>query len=120
MATCLDVAGVEYPKTYGGHEIQPLEGKSLAPTFHGKKRELHDAIYWEHEGNRAVRQGDWKLVSRFPNRWELFNLKQDRTELRDLSETEPDRTREMIGMYEAWAKRSNVLPWEQILAHRKG
>jgi arylsulfatase len=120
MATCLDVAGVPYPKTYGGHEIQPLEGKSLAPTFHGKKRELHDAIYWEHEGNRAVRQGDWKLVSRFPDRWELFNLKQDRTELRNLAEAEPDRTREMIGMYEAWAKRSNVLPWEQILAHRKG
>lgn len=91
----------------------------MAPTFHGKKRELHDAIYWEHEGNRAVRQGDWKLVSRYPDRWELFNLKQDRTELRNLAEAEPERTREMIGLYEAWAKRSNVLPWEQILAHRK-
>jgi arylsulfatase len=119
MATCLDAAGVSYPKTYQGRKIHSLEGKSLVSTFRGKKRELHDAIYWEHEGNRAVRQGDWKLVSRYPDQWELFNLREDRTELKNLATAEPKRAQEMIGMHEAWAKRSNVLPWDQILARRK-
>jgi arylsulfatase A-like enzyme len=114
MATCLDVAGVTYPKTYKGKDITPLEGKSLLPIFEGKQRKGHDAIYWEHEGNRAVREGRWKLVSRFPNQWELYDLEADRTELHDLAAAEPARVKRMSAMHEAWAARVGVMPWKQM------
>lgn len=111
MATCLDVAGAEYPKTFNGKDIQPLEGKSLLPIFQGKEREGHKEIYWEHEGNRAVRQGNWKLVSKHPGGWELYDLAADRTELNDLAAANPDKVKELSALYEAWAKRANVEPW---------
>src|SRR5690606_4954829 len=73
MATCLDLAGVNYPKTYKGNVITPTEGTSLVPVFQNKKWKGHEALFFEHEGNRAVRQGDWKLVSEYPeNRWQLY------------------------------------------------
>ncbi|MCL4401391.1 MAG: DUF4976 domain-containing protein, partial [Acidobacteria bacterium] len=94
--------------------ITPLEGKSLLPILQGKQRAGHEAIYWEHEGNRAVHKGDWKLVSRYPDRWELYDMKEDRTEMTDLSGKQPERVKELSGMYEAWARRSNVLPWDEV------
>jgi arylsulfatase A-like enzyme len=109
MATCVDVAGAKYP----GAPIKPMEGGSLRPIFEGRQRPGHD-IYWEHEGNRAVRYGNWKLVSRFPDKWELYNLEADRTELRNLAESEPARVKEMAAMYDAWAARCNVLPWNEL------
>ncbi len=114
MATVLDAAGARYPNKWQGRDILPLEGKSLLPTFQGKPRKLHDAMFWEHSGNRAVRQGDWKLVSRFPDQWQLYNLSADRTELHDLASAQPARAAAMLATYEAWAKRSNVVPWDQI------
>lgn len=66
MATFINVAGAEYPQTYNGNEILPVEGKSLLPVFQGQKREEHDFIFWEHEQNGAIRHGKWKLVSRYP------------------------------------------------------
>ncbi|MBA3442295.1 MAG: arylsulfatase, partial [Pyrinomonadaceae bacterium] len=81
MPTCLDAASVPYPRSYKSQKILPLEGKSLLPIFQGKARREHEALFWEHEGNRAVRQGKWKLVSRFRNKWELHDLAAGRTEL---------------------------------------
>lgn len=109
MATCLDVAGVEYPKTYQEREITPLEGKSLVPIFRSGRRQGHDAIFWEHEGNRAVRQGKWKLVSRYPDAWELYDMEADRTEMTNLASKEAERARELLARYEAWAKRCGVV-----------
>ena len=75
MATCVDVAGVEYPDKVAGQSITPLEGKSLVPALAGRQIE-RDAIYWEHEGNRAVRSGDWKLVAKGPGgAWELYDFR---------------------------------------------
>jgi arylsulfatase A-like enzyme len=111
MATCLEVAGVPYPQTYAGREITPLEGKSLLPIFQGKQREPHEMICWEHEGNSAVRQGKWKLVSCHPDYWELHDMEADRTELNDLADQQPERVREMAALYERWAKRLGVEPW---------
>jgi arylsulfatase A-like enzyme len=116
MATILDAAGAKYPSTFKGKRIHPLEGKSLLPTFKGQKREGHDAIFWEHEGNKAVKQGDWKLVSQYPDGWGLYNLAEDRTEMHDRSIDQPKRVAEMAQLWNAWAKRSNVLPWDQVQA----
>jgi arylsulfatase len=115
MATCADVAGARYPAEYVGHEIIPLEGRSLAPIFDGAEREPHPAIFWEHEGNRAVRQGRWKLVSRWaaPSEgpWELYDLETDRTETNDLAGKDPARVTAMSRVYEEWARRAGVVPW---------
>ena len=119
MATCLDVSGAEYPTIRNGQPIPPLEGKSLRPNFAEGPRVGHDAIYWEHEGNRAVRQGDWKLVSRFPGDWELYDLRTDRTELNDLAEQHPEKVAELKALYEAWAARCGVLPWDQVPTPRR-
>ena len=65
-------------------------------------------LYWEHEGNRAIRIGDWKLVSQHPGGWELYNMLEDRTELNDLSAGESTRVAEMSALYDAWAQRCEV------------
>ncbi|MBM3739953.1 MAG: arylsulfatase [Acidobacteria bacterium] len=113
MATCLAAAGVPYPKEYGGSPIQPLEGRSLLPVFEGRSGLPERAVFWEHEGNRAVRRGKWKLVSyvsKAPeDRWELYDLEADRTELNDLAGRNPRVAAELRSLYEHWAKRCGVL-----------
>ncbi len=114
MATCLDAAGVEYPKTCQGRELIPLEGKSLVPIFQTGQREGHEAIYWEHEGNRAIRQGQWKLVARYQGAWELYDLEADRTELNDLAAKYPEKVKDLAAKYVDWARRCGILPWEKL------
>lgn len=116
MATCLDVAGAAYPTTRRGHPVAPLEGKSLRPAFAGGKVAGREGLYWEHEGNRAIRQRDWKLVSRHPDRWELYDLVADRTELNNLADKDPQRVKQMAADYEKWAARANVEPWAKVQA----
>jgi arylsulfatase A-like enzyme len=111
MATCVDVAGASYPRQAAGHEIQPLEGRSLSPAFAGRPIE-REAIYWEHEGNRAVRVGAWKLVAKDPKgKWELYDVEADRTEMRNLAASQPERVNQMVSLWESWARRARVLPW---------
>jgi arylsulfatase A-like enzyme len=78
----LELAGVTYPKKVAAGLIPALAGESLLPVFGGKPR-TYGSIYWEHEENKAVRNGKWKLVSKFPDQWELFDMEADRTELHD-------------------------------------
>lgn len=111
MATCLDAAGIEYPKTYKGRELISLEGKSLLPIFKGKERKGHETIYWEHQGNRAVRQDKWKLVAAHKEPWELYDLEADRTELNNLATQYPEKVEQLKVMYQSWAERCGVLPW---------
>src|SRR5262249_5995408 len=114
MATCLDAAGAEYPKRFQGRDILPLEGKSLLPIFQGKTRARHAALFWEHEGNRAVRQGKWKLVAAQKGAWELYDLETDRTELHDRAQDHPEKVKELVARYDEWAQRVGVVPWEQL------
>jgi arylsulfatase len=112
MATCVDVSGASYPGQYKGHTIMPLEGKSLVPAFFHKPIGRTAPLIWEHEGNRALRVGRWKLVARSPGgNWELYDMTKDRTEMCDLSAKDPERVHAMAVQWEAFAKRTHVLPW---------
>ncbi len=111
MATCVEVSGAKYPSEYKGNAITPLEGLSLVPAFRGELLN-RDALYWEHEGNRAVRVGDWKVVAKGPGgRWELYDISKDRAELHDLADEQPERARELLTKWRAWARRAHAVPW---------
>jgi arylsulfatase A-like enzyme len=111
MATCVDLSGATYPKEFAGKTITPLEGKSLVPAFAGKPIE-RDAIFWEHEGNAAVRSGDHKLVRQGrTGAWELYDLKTDRTEMNNLAAQQPGKVKELAATWDAWAERAQVKPY---------
>jgi arylsulfatase len=111
MATCLDLAGTAFPAEHGGAKTVPPEGRSLLPVFAGRPVG-RDALYWEHEGNRAVREGDWKLVAKGPGGpWELYDLAADRVESTDLAAQRPGVADRLRGKWEGWARRTGVLPW---------
>lgn len=109
-ATCVDLSQAMYPKQVGEHDITPLEGVSLAPAFSGKSLERPQPIFWEHEGNRAIRDGKWKLVAKENRPWELYDMEKDRTEMHDLADRMPDLVRKLDETWTAWARRANVLP----------
>ncbi len=112
MATCVDIAGASYPGKGAGQDITPMQGISLKPAFAGQPLKRPQPLFWEHEGNRAIRDGDWKLVARGANGpWELYNIAKDRTELEDLSAKMPKRTKEMAEAWETWATSAMVKPW---------
>ncbi|WP_233237478.1 arylsulfatase [Bordetella sp. LUAb4] len=121
MATILDIADAEYPVQWEGKDIAPLEGSSLRATFGDEARgdAERPPMFWEHEGNAAVRIGKWKLVRKYPGAWELYDMDADRTELHDLAARQPDRVREMAARYQEWAQRCGVIPREKILALMK-
>ncbi|KAA5539173.1 arylsulfatase [Roseiconus nitratireducens] len=104
MATFIDVGNAQYPEQIGDRKIDPLQGKSLLPIFQGQQREPHDSLYFHFGTDRALRQGDWKLVSAKLGRWELYDLEQDRTELNDLAATHPERVESMAKDWFDWAK----------------
>lgn len=114
MATCVDIAGVRYPQQHHGKKIIPAQGKSLLPIFRGEQRAGHDALFWTHEGNKAVRQGKWKLVSRYPEGWELYDIEADRTELRDLASQQPEKVRELTTLWDRWAAEVGVVAWDEF------
>ncbi len=111
MATAVDVAGATYPEEFhDDQKIKPMEGTSLVPAMLGQPVE-REAIYWEHEGNRAVRMGDYKLVAKgAKGKWELYNVVLDRSEQKDLSIEKPFMTKKLSDMWQAYAERANVLP----------
>jgi len=119
MATCVDIAGAHCPAEYDGRSILSVEGKTLRPVFEGRTREGHGAIFWEHEGNRAVRKGRWKLVSRYPGEWELYDIDTDRSELNDVAAKHPTLVNELSTAYNRWADRCHVEPWAQLMELRR-
>ena len=106
MPTLLEAAGALYPK-----DRIPLEGRSLMPLLRRRQPGPDRTLFWEHEGNRAVRRGQWKLVAGFGLDWELYDLVRDRTETVDLAARHPDRVRKLSAQYERWALRCGVLAW---------
>ena len=118
MATLLDVAGVAYPKSHAEKCIKPLQGFSMVPTFTDQAHP-REVLYWEHEGNKAVRRGRWKLVCRYPHEWELYDMHSDRTELNDVALEHPDIVRQLSLLYTEWARQCEVTPWQDLLEIRK-
>jgi arylsulfatase len=108
MPTLIDVAKTSYPESLRGRELTPLEGLSLLPEFLGDEGQEHQALYWEHMGNKAMRQGIWKLVSADNGEWELYDMQADRTELKNLIREYPDKAASMEAMWEEWALRAIV------------
>jgi len=119
MATCVDVSGAAYPERYRGKAIRPMEGRSLVPAFEDRPIERPEGLFWEHEGNRAVRDGDWKLVSKYPGGWELYNLRKDRTEMHNVIDEYPQVAERLKVMYETWAARCQVVPWGRLTQRKK-
>lgn len=112
MATCVDLSGADYPTKIGDQEITPLEGVSIRPTFTGLPINRKEPIFWEHEGNRAIRDGNWKLVAKGPRgAWELYDMSVDRSETNDLSQEHPDIVKKMASQWDDWSLRAKVKPW---------
>lgn len=119
MVTFTDIAGANYPEEYNGNLIVPASGKSLFPIFKGEKKRIHpEPIFWEHEGNKAVRLGKYKLVSKWSinreTKWELYDMETDRTEQHNLAAKLPEKVAEMNQMYNEWAASNHVLPWNEV------
>lgn len=106
MATCLDVAGIDYPSEFQGRRPVPMEGRSLVPILRGQRREPHELIAWNCSRGRAIQIGDWKLVRpRDDQPWELYQLAKDIGETTDLAKEFPGRVNDMTVRYEEWRKR---------------
>ena len=109
MPTCLQLAGGSYPTRWNDRPICPMAGTSLLPMIKGDDRPVHkDPVFWEHEGNRAMRDGKWKLVWAKDGPWELFDMEADRTEMRDLAASMPHRAANMQRAWESWARRTGI------------
>ena len=116
MPTLLDVAGATYPKAVGGRELPPLMGKSWGPVLAGQAespRTEQDYLAWEIFGNRALRQGDWKIRWEYKPigkaDWELFNLATDPAERKDLAAERPDKLRALTALWDEYVRANNVV-----------
>jgi len=114
MPTLVEITQATYPAEFKSSSIHPMEGQSILPLLKGDKEDRHSPIYWEHEGNRAVRFGKWKLVSRYPGPWELYDMENDRTELHNLASENPDQVKDLSDRYNQWAERCGVVSPEQL------
>lgn len=116
MATCVDVSGAKYPEELNGKKIVSAQGTSLAPHF-SKQKNGRGPIFWEHEANIGMRRNDWKLVAKTPENakfnpenLELYNIKNDPTELKNLAAVYPEKLDSMYKAWEKWALYVEALP----------
>lgn len=131
VPTCIDAAGEYKPNKY-----RNLEGESLLPVINQKAENSDRTLFWEHEGNRAIRVGDWKLISRYEDdytffirwgwkkdprtsEWELYNMKTDRWEQHDVAAQHPEIVASMIKTYQKWYKRVGAIPFKELAAEAK-
>lgn len=117
--TCMELGNAEYPVDRNP-DLKPLDGKSLCPVFRNPETELHDLLLFEHLGFRALRQGDYKIVSTYPEeKWELYNIAEDRTELHDLSASMPEKVAEMAELYRIEAEKAEITDWKTVARIKK-
>lgn len=127
MATFIDLAKAEYPQDRNGTPVKPIQGKSLLPAFNGELIHREEALYFEHEGNRAIIDGNWKLVSQgnkeepYAGDWELYDLSVDRGEQNNLITIHPKIVKELMLKWNKWANENQVFPlnatvWRERIA----
>jgi arylsulfatase A-like enzyme len=109
MPTLLEISGATHPRERDGVALSPIAGQNLLPAFRGEKIARRDPLFFEHEGNRAVRDGDWKLVGPRDRVWELYNLAADPTELHNLAARQPERVAALAARWEEWARTHSVI-----------
>lgn len=115
MATVLETVGAVYPTEIGGHAVQPTDGESFLSRLTGNDRAVREQpIFWEHEGNSALRVGDFKLVRRHGCDWELYDMISDRTELHNLAGRNAPLEMEMKAHYADWAQKVGVQDWDLV------
>ena len=124
MPTFLEASGAEYPAVFNGFSVTKPQGRSLLPVIDGEK-DAQRVVCWEHEGNRAVRKGKWKLVSEYPGqwrafypaqsgKWELYDISADRGELNNLAEKYPEKVKQLSTLYQQWAEKVGAVDWEKL------
>jgi arylsulfatase len=119
MPTLLDLAQISYPKTYKDIRPNPLAGESFAELLKGKEWTRKTPIFYEWAGQRMVRQGQWKLLSYYPqNQWELYNIENDRPEHFNVAQKHPDIVAELSAAYLTWAKQNEVVDWHEAWARK--
>jgi arylsulfatase len=115
LPTILAATGMGYPKEFGGQAIQELDGENLLPLLDGKDWARERPLFWEHEGNCAIRIGQHKLVRKFNQPWELYDMEADRTELNNLMGRNDPLTTRLLREYEVWAENAGVMDWNVAL-----
>ena len=112
MPTFLEIAGVDYPSHYNEVELDSLDGESFTHLINSNEYlNTNRSMFWEHMGNRAVRQGNWKLVAIHGKEWELYNINKDLFEKENLINVHPDVAKKLIGKYKTWATKHKVAKW---------
>ena len=118
-ATILDLADVRYPEKWKGETLYPIEGQSLLPLIEGRATSSRP-LYFEHEGNRGVRDGKWKLVwTNYEKQWELYDIQKDRTETRNIARSHPNKVANLSKQWHVWAERC-LVEKEKIVIPSKG
>ncbi|WP_428430064.1 arylsulfatase [Pedobacter sp.] len=116
--TFYELAGAKYPSVLNGVSSNALPGKSLLPVLTGKagRVERGEPLFWERGGNKAVRDGDWKLVSSAAKgeKYELFNIAEDRAENLDVAAQHPDIVARLKAAYAQWAEKNGVVDYNKL------
>jgi len=115
MPTVLELAMAKRPGKTEDGRAHPLDGRSLAPIFAGRERPEPKRLFFANARGQAIRQGNWKLVTvkagkRKPRQWELYNLREDPSELNDLAAAQPERVKTMAAAFDRWLKESEKRP----------
>ncbi len=108
LPTCLKLAGASYPEEINGLKTDKLDGRDMMPMLLGKTTSIHDTLYWEHEGGKAIRVGDWKMSALKKSDWEIFNMAADRNEATNLAAQYPEKVKNLDAAWERWADRMKI------------
>ena len=100
VPTLLAAAGSKPPEQWAGQPVPPAPGKSLMPLLAKDGVALHDSLWWQHEDNRALRVGDWKIVAAGKESpWELYDMHADRSEDHDQAQDHPEKVKELAAIW---------------------
>ncbi|MFI8378340.1 arylsulfatase [Leeuwenhoekiella sp. NPDC079379] len=119
MPTLLSIANVEYPKSYNGIQTNVLAGESFLPLLQGDDWNREQPICFEWFGDRAIWMGDLKAVSVYPgNKWELYDLAVDRTESKNIADSQPEMVAKMAALHTEWANANGVIEWSDAMSNK--